>query len=727
MSVVLNSTPETQSKTKRALLAERLRRAAESTIPLSFAQQRLWFLDQLEPNSPFYNVPTVVRMTGALNVEALRRALSEVMSRHESLRTRFVNVEGSPAQVVDNSLRLDLDFHDVSHRPAAQYEADAQALVRAEVNRPFDLSSGPPVRAMLIRLKPDEHWFVLNIHHIVSDEWSLKIFFHELTELYAAHSEGRTPELSELPIQYADYSQWQRESLKNGALEQQLDFWREQLKGTPPVLELPTDHPRPAMQTFRGTIQSRVLRRELADALTQLGARHGATLFMVTLAAFKALLNRYTQQEDIVIGSPIAGRNRVETEQLIGFFVNTLLLRTDVSGDPAFEELLGRVRETTLNAYAHEDLPFEKLVEKLHPERAATHMPFTRIMFALQNSTLEEMKWANLALQFVDCETGTAKFDLTMVLQVTNHGLVIQAEYNRDLFEAATIERWLGHFEILLEGIAKDPALRISELPLLGEAERRQVVVEWNNTRTEYPRDKCIHELFEAQVERTPNAIAVKFGSQSVTYQELNYRANRLAHYLKKYSVGPDVLVGICLDRSVEMIVGLLAILKAGGAYLPIEATYPRERLTFMLADSETPVVLTQQRLLERLPEPASALCLDSDWELIARESRRNLPRSGTPESLAYVIYTSGSTGTPKGVAVPHRAVNRLVLNTNYIQFNAADRVAQVSTASFDAATFEIWGALLNGATLVGITRDVALSPHDFARELREQKITAMF
>jgi len=727
MSAVLNPTLESQGKTKRALLAERLRRAAETTIPLSFAQQRLWFLDQLEPNSPFYNVPTVVQMTGTLNVEALRQSLSDLMARHESLRTRFVNVEGSPAQVVDKSLTLDLEFHDVSHRPAAQYEADAQALVGGEVNRPFDLSSGPPARAMLVRLKPDEHWFVLNIHHIVSDEWSLKICFRELTELYAAHCEGRAPDLAELPIQYADYSQWQRESLKNGVLEQQLNFWREQLKGPPPVLELPTDHPRPAMQTFRGTIQSRVLRRELADSLTQLGARNGATLFMVTLAAFKALLNRYTQQDDVVIGSPIAGRNRVETEQIIGFFVNTLLMRTDVSGNPAFEELLGRVRETTLNAYAHEDLPLEKLVENLHPERAATHMPFTRIMFALQNSTLEEMKWPNLTLRFVDCETGTAKFDLTMVLQVTHHGLVIQAEYNRDLFEPATIERLLGHFEMLLEGVAENPSRRISELPLLSEAERKQVVEEWNNTRTEYPRDKSIHELFEAQVERTPRAVAVKFGKQAVTYQELNHRANQLAHYLQKFAVGPDVPVGICVDRSVEMIVGMLGILKAGGAYVPIEAGYPRERLSFMLADAGVPVLLTQHRLVARLPRPANLLCLDSDWELIARESRKNLPCAGTPENLAYVVYTSGSTGTPKGVAVPHRAVNRLVLNTNYIQFTRDDRVAQVSTASFDAATFEIWGALLNGATLVGINRDISLSPGDFARELREQNITAMF
>jgi amino acid adenylation domain-containing protein/FkbH-like protein len=727
MSVLLNSNPEIQGKTKRALLAERLRKVADATIPLSFAQQRLWFLDQLEPNSPLYNVPTVVHMSGALNMEALRRALDEIVSRHETLRTRFVDVEGNPAQLVDKTLRLNLTFYDLSAHPAPQSENDAQALVRAEVNRPFDLNAGPPIRATLIRVKSDEHWFVLNIHHIVSDEWSLKICFRELTELYAANCEQRAPQLPTLPIQYADYSFWQRDLLKGDMLDEQLAFWREQLAGPPPVLELPTDRPRSAVQTFRGTIQSRVLRRELADSLTQLGARFGATLFMVTLAAFKALLHRYTQQEDIVIGSPIAGRNRVETEPLIGFFVNTLLLRTDISGDPAFEELLRRVRETTLNAYAHEELPFEKLVEKLHPERAATHMPFTRVMFVLQNSLLEELKWPDVTLRFVDCETGTAKFDFTMVLQVSERGLVAQAEYNRDLFEPDTIARLLEHFEILLEGIAADPARRLSQLPLLSEAERQQVIADRNNTKTEYPREQCIHELFEAQAERTPHAVAVQFGKQSVTYEQLNHRANRLAHYLKKYEIGPDVPVGICLERSVEMIVGMLAILKAGGAYVPIEATYPRERLTFMLADSGTPVLLTQHRLLGRLPKPADVLCLDSDWELIARESRRNLPRSGTPESLAYVIYTSGSTGTPKGVAVPHRAVNRLVLNTNYIQFNAADRVAQVSTASFDAATFEIWGALLNGATLVGITRDVALSPHDFARELREQNISAMF
>ena len=727
MSVLLNPTIERKSDLKRALLAERLRKAAEAAVPLSFAQQRLWFLDQLEPNSPLYNVPIIVNMRGTLDVEALRQALDGLVARHETLRTRFIDNDGSPAQVVDPKLRLELDLHDLSERPAPQREAEARSLMREEVNRPFDLGSGPPIRALLIRMKADEYSFVLNLHHIISDEWSLKICFEELTELYTASCEKRSSQLAPLPLQYAEYALWQREWLKDEVLEEELGHWRERLQGNPPVLELPADHPRPAMQTFRGGIQTRVLRTELSESLMQLGTRHGATLFMVTLAAFKALLHRYTQQDDIIIGSPITGRNRMETEQLIGFFVNTLLLRTDLSGDPSFEELLRRVRETTLNAYAHGDLPFEKLVEKLHPERAATHMPFTRVVFALQNSLLEELRWPGVVLRFSDPETETSKFDLTLVVQVSERGLVVQAEYNRDLFEPDTVERFLEHFEILLKGIVEDSRRRLSELPLLSETELRQVVVEWNDNKTDYPREKCIHQLFEAQAERTPNATAVMFGRQSLTYEELNHRANRLAHYLKKFSVGPDLLVGICMERSVEMVVGMLAILKAGGAYIPIEPGYPRERLTFMLADAGTPVLLTQQRLLARLPKSASALCLDSDWELIARESRKNLSCAATPENLAYVIYTSGSTGTPKGVAVPHRAVNRLVLNTNYIQFTPEDRVAQISTASFDAATFEVWGALLNGGTLVGITRDVSLSPADFARELRERRISAMF
>ncbi len=727
MSVVLKSKVEGKAEDRRAMLAERLRKAAKQSIPLSFAQQRLWFLDQLEPNSPLYNVPTVVRITGPLNIEFLRQALETLVLRHESLRTRFVDVDGNPEQVVDQGLKLNLVIHDLSNRSLSHREEEAQSFVRTEVSRPFDLSSGPPIRATLIRLSAVEHWFVLNMHHIVSDEWSLKVCFRELTELYTAACEKRSPELPQLPIQYADYTLWQHDWLRGEVLDEQLAYWRAKLEGNPPVLELPSDHPRPAVQTFRGGIQSRVLPRELADSLTQLGARHNATLFMVTLAAFNALLHRYTEQDDIVVGSPVAGRNRMETERMIGFFVNTLLLRTSASGNPTFEELLRRVRETTLDAYAHGDMPFEKLVERLQPERATTHMPFARVMFALQNSLLEELRWPDLTLRFFDSDTETAKLDLTLVVQSTERGLVVQAEYNRDLFDPAWVGRLLEHFEILLKGVIARPQCRLSELPLLSDAERQMILVDWNRTETEYPREKCVHELFEAQVERMPDAIAVEFGKQTLTYHELNQRANRLAHHLRKLSVGPDVPVGICLERSLELIVAVVAVLKAGGVYVPMEASYPKERLNFMLTDSGVPVLLTQHRLLSRLPKSENVLCLDSDWELIARESRQNLPCVSRPGDLAYIIYTSGSTGAPKGVAVPHRAINRLVLSTNYVQFTSGDRVAQVSNASFDAATFEIWGALLNGGTLVGITQDVALSPVDFARDLRELKISAMF
>ncbi|HLX70610.1 MAG TPA: amino acid adenylation domain-containing protein, partial [Verrucomicrobiae bacterium] len=727
MSTIVNPPTNAKGNAKRALLSERLRKAAETTIPLSFAQQRLWFLDQVEPNSPLYNVPTVVKMRGTLNVEALREALTQIVTRHESLRTRFVDTEGNPAQSIDPDPNLDFEVHDLSRNSGSNVESAAQSLVRAEVNRPFDLKNGPLIRTRLIRLQGDEHWFVLNLHHIVSDEWSLRLLFEELTEIYTTILEGLKPALAPLSIQYADYAMWQRNWLKDQVLDKQLSYWREKLCDHPPILELVTDRSRPATQTFRGGNRKRVLPSELCDSLTQLGARVGATLFMVTLAGFKALLYRYTQQEDIVIGSPITGRNLVETEPLIGFFVNTLLLRTGVSGNLTFEDLLGRVRETTLSAYAHGDVPFEKVVERLHPERAATHMPFARIMFALQNSLLEKLEWPGLTLEFCDPETETAKFDLTVVLQVSPHGLVAQAEYNRDLFEPATMDRLLEHFEILLRGIAKNPQCRLSELPLLSETERSKVVVEWNDTKTTYPRESCIHELFEIQVQRTPNALAVVYEKNSLTYLELNHRANRLAHHLKKFSIGPDILVGICMERSVEMIVAMLAILKAGGAYVPIEAGYPRERLAFMLADAAAPVVLTQQRFLDGLPKPVNSLCLDSDWEFIARESRENPPATANSGNVAYVIYTSGSTGVPKGVAATHRAVNRLVRNTNYIQLTPDDRVAQVANASFDAATFEIWGALLNGGTVVGITREVAVSPGEFARELREQNISTMF
>ncbi|SPE63311.1 putative Phenylalanine racemase (ATP-hydrolyzing) [Verrucomicrobia bacterium] len=698
-----------------------------ATIPLSFAQERLWFLDQLEPDSPLYNIPTVARVKGELDGGALEQSIAAILARHEALRTRFVGLDGIPTQIIDEPDGFRLAQFDLASGPEAERERAAMDLAAREVRRPFNLSTDRLLRGTLARLGPRDHLLILVVHHIVSDEWSLQLFFRELAAFYEEFTGGRSASLPPLPMQYPDFALWQREWLQGEIYARQLKFWEKQLSSSP-ITELPSDHPRRAAPSFSGHVLSRPLAPGFAAELKQLARAHRATLFMVLLAAFKALLHRYTQAEDILVGSPIAGRNRLETEELIGFFVNTLALRTRLGAGLPFEELLHRVRETTLGAYAHQDLPFERLVAELRPERSLSHNPFARVMFAVQSNTAETFRLPGLELQFIEVETGTAKFDASFVIQENREGLAARVEYNSDLFEAGTIKRLLEHFEVLLQGIVEDPKQSVSTLPLLTENERRQMLVEWNRTATEYPRDKCIHQLFEDQAERTPQAAAVVFGAKSLTYRELNARANQLAHYLRQLEIGPDVPVAICVERSIEMVVGCLAVLKAGGAYVPLDGTYPKERLSFMLADTNAPLLLTQQHLAPHLPRSRpKVLCLDAEWEIVAQESRLNLSNATTPEQLAYIMYTSGSTGEPRGVAVPHRAVNRLVLNTNYIQFKASDRIAQVSNFSFDAATFEIWGALLNGAQLIGISRDAVLSPREFARELREKRITVTF
>jgi amino acid adenylation domain-containing protein len=481
----------------------------------------------------------------------------------------------------------------------------------------------------------------------------------------------------------------------------------------------------------------------LSEALEKLSQQEGVTLFMTLLAAFQTLLYRYTQQEDIAVGSPIANRNRSEIEGLIGFFVNSLVLRTNFSGNPTFRELLGRVREVTLGAYAHQDLPFEKLVEELHPERNLSRNPLFQVVFGLENAPMEALDLPGLTPSCMNIDFKTTRFDLEFHLWGCldgfrslwgerwkhSEGLRGVVVYNTDLFDEATITRMLGHFKTLLEGIVASPQARIADLPLLGKAELHQLLVEWNDTRERAlsGANACIHCMFEAQVERTPEAVAVVFEDKQLTYRELNSRSNQLAHHLQKLGVGPEVLVGICVERSLEMIVGLLGILKAGGAYVTLDPCYPQERLSFMLEDAQVPVLLTQQRSVEGLERLPPLVCLDTDWEAIAKESQENPTSGAGDDNLAYVIYTSGSTGKPKGVAVPHKAVNRLLFNTNYVKLDPADKIAQVSNTSFDAATFEIWGALLHGAQLVGISRDVTLSPHDFALQLRQEGISVLF
>jgi amino acid adenylation domain-containing protein/non-ribosomal peptide synthase protein (TIGR01720 family) len=702
--------------------------ATDENLPLSFAQQRLWFLEQLEPDNTAYNIPGAVSLSGQLQVSALEQSLREIIRRHRILHTNFITLDGQPVQIIqpaDSWALSILDWQDIREN---EQEIATQQLITQEAHRPFDLAKESLIRMSLLVLSQTEHILVFCMHHIVSDAWSMGVFIQELATLYRAFAQGQPSPLPELAIQYADFAVWQRQWLQADVLESQLSYWQKQLADAPALLELPTDRPRPAVQTFRGANQSFVLSSELTQALNLLSRRQGVTLFMTLLTAYNILLYRYTAQNDIVVGSPIANRNRSEIEGLIGFFVNTLVLRTDVSGNPSFEELLRRVREMTMDAYAHQDLPFELLVEALQPERGLSYTPLFQVAFVLQNAPVPEIELPGLILNPLTVDTTTAKFDLILTFENTGQELVGLWEYNTDLFEASTIERITGHLQTLLAAIVVNPQQRLAELPILTAFEQHQLLVEWNDTLTSFPQDKCIHQLFEQQVTQTPDAMAVIFEDQQLTYQELNCRANQLAHYLLNLGVGANVLVGLCVERSLEMIVGLLGILKAGGAYVPLDPTYPLERLSFILEDVQSPVLLTQEHLLDALPSYwAQVICLDSDWDEITQLSQENLNNSVLPSSLAYVMYTSGSTGTPKGVAVPHQAINRLVLNTNYIQLEPEDRVAQAAKAVFDAATFEIWGALLHGAKLVGITHDVVLSPQEFATQLSREQISVLF
>jgi amino acid adenylation domain-containing protein len=625
-------------------------------FPVSFAQQRLLFLDQLEPGSPFYNIPLAISIKGRLNVPALKNTFAEIVRRHEALRTTFSIDESGPVQVVAKSLALELPVIETS-------ESEASRLAKEEAEQPFDLNKGPLVRARLLAIGPDDYVLLFTIHHIVSDGWSMGVLFRELGAIYEAFSQEQPSPLPELPIQYADYAVWQREWLPGEVLQGQIDYWKTTLAGAAPTLELPTDRPRPAIQQFHGAKQVRLIPQSLTERLKQLSLQERVTLFMTLLAAFKVLLWRYTYQDDIVIGSPIANRTRAETEELIGFFVNTLVLRTDLSGDPSFRELLKRVKETALGAYNHQDVPFEKLVEDLRPTRDPSRNPLFQVSFALQNATRTKLELSGLTLSPLEVHSGTTKFDLSLSILEGADGLKATWEYDVDLFDSTRISRMMDHFEILLEGIVDDPSRRLSELPLLTTSERQQVLVEWNQTETVVSEDRCVHELFEQQVEKTPTATAVVFEETQLTYKELNDRANQLAHYLRSAGAGPDVLVGVCLERSAELVVALLGILKAGAAYLPLEKEYPAERLRFILQDAGAPILVTRKSLSDKLRTDARIVCLDTERDEIAGHSNENPSLSVMPENLVYVIYTSGSTGKPKGTLVTHRGL------TNYLSW----------------------------------------------------------
>jgi amino acid adenylation domain-containing protein/non-ribosomal peptide synthase protein (TIGR01720 family) len=718
----------------------------DGSLPLSFAQQRLWFLDQLEPGSPLYNIPTSYRVSGPLNIIALQESLNEIVRRHEVLRTSFYNLQGQPIQTIAPTLSLTLPVVDLSSLPEAERELEALRLAAEETRRSFDLAQAPLLRASVLRLADEEHILLLTLHHIVSDGWSMGVLFQELSALYDAFSNGKPSPLSELPIQYADFAVWQRQWFQGEVLESQLSYWKKQLADAPAVLELPTDHPRPPAQTFHGARQSLVVPNSLTNQLKALSNQENVTLFMTLLAAFQTLLYRYTGSDNILVGSPIAGRNRTEIEGLIGFFVNTLVLRTDLSGDPSFRELLRRVRRVALEAYAHQDLPFEKLVEELQPERNLSHSPLFQVMFVLQNAPMTDLRLTGLTARPLKVDIEAAKFDLALSIVEELGSLRGVIEYNTDLFDGATIHRMIGHFQTLLENIVTEPERQLSSLPILTQAEKQQLVPEWNDTKRDYPKHKCVHELFEAQVERTPDALAVVFEDKQLTYRELNRRANQLAHHLRKLGIGPEVLVGICVERSLEMVVGQLGILKAGGAFVPFDPDYPKERLVFMLEDSQARVLLTQRQLVDELFEdkrskiensdPRSSIlnlqpklvCLDTDWEIIAQESDANPVSDVLPDNLAYVIYTSGSTGNPKGVPTPHSGfVNLMAWLKRVHSVTPADRATQLASPAFDASIWEVWPYLAAGASIHIVDEETRVSPLQLSQWLTTKDISICF
>ncbi|AOX02683.1 non-ribosomal peptide synthetase [Moorena producens PAL-8-15-08-1] len=701
----------------------------DQKLPLSFSQERLWFIDKIEGSKAPYIEHGALQITGNLNVLVLEQALSEIVFRHEVLRTSFPTLNGTPTQVIHPDSTININVVDLQQYPEPERETVLQQQVQFEATTPFDLEVAPLIRCKLWQLDTSEYVLVLTMHHIVSDGWSMGILIEELSSLYQAFCVGAPSPLAELLIQYADFALWQRQWLSGEILETQLNYWKEALLGAPELLQLPTDRPRPHVMSYRGSSESFSLSTELTEKLQQLSVNAGSTLFMTLQAAFATLLYRYSGQFDILIGSPIANRNRREIDSLIGFFVNTLVLRTRFEDNPSFEKLLRQVRETTLIAYEHQDVPFEQVVEALQPQRSLSHAPLFQVMFVLQNTPMGTLDLPGLSLSQLNQHSTIAKFDLTLSMTETEIGLVGIWEYNTDLFDRSTIKRMATHFQNLLSAIVDNPQLRVGEFPLLSEGERHQLLVEWNDTASDYPKEKCIHQLVEEQVEKTPDAIAVVFNQEQLTYHQLNQRANQLAHHLQNLGVGPEVLVGICVERSVQMVVGLLGILKAGGAYVPLDPNYPPERLSYMLADSGVEVLLTQQSLVESLPKnQAQVVCLDSDWGAIEQYSGENLEVGVSSDNLAYVIYTSGSTGQPKGVAMNHSPLVNLILwQLKNSSAKYSTKTGQFTPISFDVSFQEILSTWCSGGTLVLIPEDVRRDGTALLQLLKQQGVERLF
>ena len=713
---------------QRALFEARLKQksltapAAPQTIPRrpdadspycvpSIDQERLWFIDQLEPGNCAYNIFSASRIRGSLDLSIMQRVVDELVRRHETLRTTFAVIDGRPVQVIAAELRVTLEPIDLTHLPEAEREAESLRLTTEDFAAPFDLERGPLVRIGLVRLASDDHVMHVNMHHTITDRWSGAIFERETALLYEAFAEGRPSPLPPLPVQYADYSVWQRERMDSEFYREQAAFWKEELAGAPLVLEVPTDFPRPPLQNFKGARAFANYPKRLLDALKERSRREGVTMFMLALAAFKTLLYRYTGQEDVLVSSAFANRDRPELENLVGFLLNLIVFRSHLDGDPTFRELLARERTASLRAFAHQEMPFGKLVQELRPKPDASRNPVVQSsLIYLDFPELASMEEVGMTAKHLTIDNRASRFDITLAMTETPEGYEIDIEYPTDLYRPARIERMLRHLEVLLEAVAADAGRRLSQLPILTPEEERQILFEWNQTEAEYPRGACVHELFEAQAARTPEAIALEGGGEQLSYRELNERANRLARHLRAAGVGEGELVAVLLERGPEAVVALLAAFKAGAVYLPLDPQYPEQRLAFMLDDADARVLLTERRRADLPQGRAIVLALEDARAGIEAESAENFPPRASAESLAYVIYTSGSTGRPKGVGVSHASLAHTLFAARHaFGFHARDRMPVVSSFAFDISLFELFCPLLAGGAALILSNNEVL------------------
>ncbi|MDX1952221.1 MAG: amino acid adenylation domain-containing protein [Verrucomicrobiota bacterium] len=696
-------------------------------FPLSLGQQRFWFLNELYPGTPAYNVPMSFELFGPVLPQVLSAAINALISRHEALRTRLDLVNGLPSQIVTEQLCIETPFHDLSFLPADHKQSEILKWRSLEAGTPFNLNQGPLIRTRLLQVAREKFLLLVTLHHAVCDGWSAGIISTDLAELYRSIRLSQASSLSELPIQYGDFSVWQQETSTENYLKQLTFYWRSQLAGNDEPLEFPSDNPRGRRQTFNGALVRHPLPLELSTAVHAFCKAHNVTTYMVGLAAFYVLLLRCTGKEQISVGCPVANRSRSETEKLIGLFANTLVIRTDLTNNPTFSELLLRVRETTLAAYAHQEMPFEKLVEILNPQREMTHNPLFQVMFATYDAPDTRIQAADIEIKTGEVHLTASKFDLTLFLISSGNSLEARLEYNTDLYHSETAQRLLGHFETLLRHAIASPGTKISLLPLLTQAEQRQLL-EWNNTAKPFDTSATLHRLIEERISQSPAGIAFTFGEHQLTCLQVNLRSNKLARWLREQGVGPNTLVGVVMERSLEMCISLLAILKAGGAYVPIDPTYPADRVAYMLEDSAVGVLLTQEHLLKRLPTTtARILPLDSSWSMLEAYSGQNLSPCNTPDDLAYMIYTSGSTGRPKGALNTHAGIcNRLIWMQDQYRLTSQDKILQKTPFGFDVSVWEFFWPLLAGCELVIAKPEGHKDPQYLAQLIQQHQITTI-